>query len=94
MICLTTFAIANPRNGRILSSRGSSRLAYLINYLMYQQRKATSKTDAEWRKQREAKRRTANQENKRKAPRFGVSMDDVLPTSEEHKKQLLILLAH
>ena len=47
MICLTTFAKANPCSGRVFSSRGSSRLAYLIKYLVYQRRKSETETETE-----------------------------------------------
>ena len=45
MNCLTTFAKANPCNGRVLCSRGSSRLAYLIKYFVYQRRKSETETE-------------------------------------------------
>ena len=45
MNCLAKFAKTNPCSVRVLSSCGSSRLAYLIKYLVFQQRKWTRKTE-------------------------------------------------
>ena len=46
MTCLRAFARSNPSNAGVKSTRGSTRLEYLIKYLVFQQRKATAKTES------------------------------------------------
>ena len=45
MNCLLAFAMSNPSNAGVKSSHGSTRLEYLIKYLVFQHRAATSRLE-------------------------------------------------